>query len=133
MRYYLGVDIGGTKSHALLSDEDGNALGFAEAGPGNHEVVGYAGLRQVLEEQGLQAVCKIVLKDREVLCAMDPFDDTMLLSTLYWPDEVRDVHDLDLPDAEVEFKPAEIASPANHRAPARDDGGGEKVRTRTRP
>lgn len=50
MRYYLGVDIGGTKSHALLSDEDGNALGFAEAGPGNHEVVGYAGLRQVLEE-----------------------------------------------------------------------------------
>ena len=49
MRYFLGVDIGGTKSHALLSDEDGNALGFAEAGPGNHEVVGYAGLRQVLE------------------------------------------------------------------------------------
>ena len=31
-------------------------------------------LRQVLAEQGLQAVCKIVLKDREVLCAMDPFD-----------------------------------------------------------
>ena len=66
-------------------------------------------LRQVLADQGLQAVCKIVLKDREVLCAMDPFGDTMLLSTLYWPDEVRDVNDLDLPDAEVEFKPAEIA------------------------
>ena len=49
MRYYLGVDIGGTKSHALLTDEAGNALSFAEAGPGNHEVVGYDGLRQVLE------------------------------------------------------------------------------------
>ncbi len=49
MRCYLGVDIGGTKSHALLTDEAGNALGFAEAGPGNHEVVGYDGLRQVLE------------------------------------------------------------------------------------
>jgi DNA end-binding protein Ku len=66
-------------------------------------------LRQVLQEQGLQAVCKIVLKDREVLCAMDPFADTMLLSTLFWPDEVRDVNELDLPDADVEFKPAEIA------------------------
>jgi DNA end-binding protein Ku len=66
-------------------------------------------LRQVLQDQGLQAVCKIVLKDREVLCAMDPFADTMLLSTLYWPDEVRDIADLDLPDTDVEFKPAEIA------------------------
>jgi len=66
-------------------------------------------LRQVLADQGLQAVCKIVLKDREVLAAMDPFSDTMLLSTLYWPDEVRDVHELDLPDTDVEFKPAEIA------------------------
>lgn len=66
-------------------------------------------LRQVLQDEGLQAVCKIVLKDREVLCAMDPFADTMLLSTLFWPDEVRDVNDLDLPDADVEFKPAEVA------------------------
>lgn len=66
-------------------------------------------LRQVLQDEGLQAVCKIVLKDREVLCAMDPFADTMLLSTLYWPDEVRNVADLDLPDTDVEFKPAEIA------------------------
>jgi DNA end-binding protein Ku len=66
-------------------------------------------LRQVLQDEGLQAVCKIVLKDREVLCAMDPFADTMLLSTLFWPDEVRDVNDLDLPDTDVEFKPAEIA------------------------
>jgi DNA end-binding protein Ku len=63
----------------------------------------------VLQDEGLQAVCKIVLKDREVLCAMDPFADTMLLSTLFWPDEVRDVNDLDLPGADVEFKPAEIA------------------------
>ena len=48
-RYFLGVDIGGTKSHALLADEHGQAVGFAEAGPGNHEVVGYDGLRTVLQ------------------------------------------------------------------------------------
>ena len=33
----------------------------------------------------------------------------MLLSTLYWPDEVRSVADLDLPDEQFEFKPAEKA------------------------
>ncbi|MCO5208762.1 MAG: hypothetical protein M9936_03645 [Caldilinea sp.] len=50
MEYFLGIDIGGTKSHALLTDAGGNAVGFAEAGPGNHEDVGYAGLIAVLTE-----------------------------------------------------------------------------------
>ena len=66
-------------------------------------------LKTVLAEQELQAICKIVLKDREQLAVLDPFGSTMLLSTLYWPDEVRDVGELDLPQAEPEFKPAELA------------------------
>ncbi len=48
-RYFLGIDIGGTKSHALIADDRGQVLGFAETGPGNHEVVGYDGLALVLE------------------------------------------------------------------------------------
>jgi N-acetylglucosamine kinase-like BadF-type ATPase len=47
--YFLGVDIGGTKSHALVADDAGNALGFGTYGPGNHEEVGYAGLRTALQ------------------------------------------------------------------------------------
>ena len=47
--YFLGVDIGGTKSHALISDEQGNAVGFGSHGPGNHEAVGYEGLRIALQ------------------------------------------------------------------------------------
>ncbi len=47
--YFLGIDIGGTKSHALLADESGQVVGFGEAGPGNHEVVGYEGLARVLQ------------------------------------------------------------------------------------
>jgi DNA end-binding protein Ku len=65
-------------------------------------------LKTVLADSGLQAVCKIVLKDRELLASLDPFGSTMLLSTLYWPDEVRDVADLDIPDEELEFKPSEL-------------------------
>ena len=65
-------------------------------------------LKTVLADSELQAVCKIVLKDRELLASLDPFGDTMLLSTLYWPDEVRDAGDLDIPDEEEDFKPAEV-------------------------
>ena len=64
-------------------------------------------LKSVLEEQGLTAICKIVIRDREALAAMNPFENTMLLSTLYWPDEIRSLGELDLPKDEPEIKPAE--------------------------
>ena len=64
-------------------------------------------LKSVLAEEGLSAICKIVLKDREALAAIHPYSNTMLLSTLYWPDEVRSTAELELPEEEYEFKPAE--------------------------
>jgi DNA end-binding protein Ku len=65
-------------------------------------------LREVLKDRGLSAVCKVVIKDREALAAIDPFENTMLLSTLHWPDEIRSTKELDLPDEEPDFKPAEM-------------------------
>lgn len=65
-------------------------------------------LRQVLAERGLSAVCKVVIRDREALAVLDPFETTMLLTTLHWPDEIRSPAELDLPDEEFEFKPAEL-------------------------
>jgi DNA end-binding protein Ku len=66
-------------------------------------------LRTVLADAGLQAICKIVLRDREQLAALDPFGSTMLLTTLHWPDEIRSTEELDLADAGGEIKPAERA------------------------
>ena len=66
-------------------------------------------LKSVLKDKGLTAICKVVIKDREALAALDPFENTMLLTTLHWPDEIRATADLDLPEAEQEFKPAEKA------------------------
>jgi DNA end-binding protein Ku len=66
-------------------------------------------LKSVLEEEGLTAICKVVIKDREALAAVDPFGDTMLLTTLHWPDEIRSTDELDLPDEDYDFKPAETA------------------------
>jgi N-acetylglucosamine kinase-like BadF-type ATPase len=47
-QYFLGVDIGATKSHALIADAQGCAVGFGDYGPGSHETVGYDGLRAAL-------------------------------------------------------------------------------------
>ncbi|MCU0511958.1 MAG: ATPase [Anaerolineae bacterium] len=49
-QYFLGVDIGNTKSHALISDDTGAAVGFASGAPGNHEVLGVEGFRSALHE-----------------------------------------------------------------------------------
>ena len=65
-------------------------------------------LRQVLEERGLTAICKVVIRDREALASLDPFEGTMLLTTLHWPDEIRSTKDLDLTEETFEFKPAEL-------------------------
>jgi DNA end-binding protein Ku len=67
----------------------------------------FALLKSVLQDAGLTAICKIVIRDREALAALDPFESTMLLSTLYWPDEIRALGELDIPAEEPEIKPAE--------------------------
>ena len=38
MAYYLGIDGGGTKTYALLTDECGNVLGKGKSGNGNHQI-----------------------------------------------------------------------------------------------
>ena len=48
MKYFLGIDVGSSKTHALIADETGNCIGFGKAGGGNHQSVGYDGLAGVL-------------------------------------------------------------------------------------
>jgi DNA end-binding protein Ku len=69
----------------------------------------FALLRSVLKGKGLTAVCKVVIREREALAVLDPFEDTMMLTTLHWPDEIRSTADLDLGEDTFEFKPAELA------------------------
>lgn len=54
--FFLGVDVGGTKCHALICDENGRALALGVAGTGNPEVVGYDGLAAVLKDITAQAI-----------------------------------------------------------------------------
>lgn len=50
MKYFLGVDVGSSKTHAIIADETGRCVGFGKAWGGNHQVVGYDGLENVLLE-----------------------------------------------------------------------------------
>lgn len=56
MRYFLGVDVGNSKSHALIADENGRSVGFGIAGPGSWEAVGWNGAAAVLHDIVDQAV-----------------------------------------------------------------------------
>lgn len=47
-RYFLGVDVGHTKSHALITDESGAVLGFGKGGSGAHEGEDYTRFRTVV-------------------------------------------------------------------------------------
>ena len=48
MRYFLGADLGGTKTHLLIADETGRTVGFGEGGPANHQSVGFDGMVGVI-------------------------------------------------------------------------------------
>ena len=66
MHYYLGADLGSTKTHTLIVDETGRALGFSESGPANHESVGYDGMFQSMQDGVEQALRAAGLKKEEI-------------------------------------------------------------------
>jgi N-acetylglucosamine kinase-like BadF-type ATPase len=61
--YYLGVDVGSSKTHALVVDAAGRVLGFGRGGGGNHEGVGFEGfmssVRTAINESLANAGVKI--------------------------------------------------------------------------
>jgi N-acetylglucosamine kinase-like BadF-type ATPase len=56
MTVVLGVDGGGTKTHAVVADEQGSLLGSALAGPSNWEVVGIGGTGAALRVAVMEAL-----------------------------------------------------------------------------
>lgn len=63
----LGVDIGTSKTHALLADLSGQVLGFGEAGPGNYESVGEDGLKSALNQATEMALIQAQVSKQDVV------------------------------------------------------------------
>ena len=67
----------------------------------------YALLKKTLEQTGRVAIAKFALRERERLVSMRAHDDVLVLNTLHWPDEIRSIEDLALPE-DVKVSPAEL-------------------------
>ena len=55
MRHFLGIDVGSSKTHALIADETGTCVGFGTAGGGNHQSAGYERLTEVMQKSFVAA------------------------------------------------------------------------------
>src|SRR5258708_14910534 len=67
----------------------------------------YALLMKTLEKTDRVAVAKFALRERERLVSMRAHDNVLVLNTLHWPDEIRAVDELNLPD-DIYGAPAEL-------------------------
>lgn len=56
MPYFIGGDLGGTKTHMLIVDQTGHALGLGQAGCGNHQSVGFDGMYEAMRDSLEQAM-----------------------------------------------------------------------------
>ena len=63
--YYLAPDPSGAKAYALLA--------------------------KAMKDQNTVAVCKIAVRDKEHLATLRLRDEVMVLETMWWPDEIREV------------------------------------------
>jgi DNA end-binding protein Ku len=55
-------------------------------------------LKRALEETERVALARVTIRTRERLATLRAYDDTMILETMFWPDEIRSTGALDLPE-----------------------------------
>jgi DNA end-binding protein Ku len=57
----------------------------------------FALLREVLKDSQLVALAKVTLRQKEQLCTLRVYGDTIALETMFYPDEIRSAEELDVP------------------------------------
>ncbi|RKL67951.1 Ku protein [Salipaludibacillus neizhouensis] len=58
----------------------------------------YALLREALKDSGKIGVAKIIIRSKEQLAVVRVYENTLLMETIHFPDEVRGTGELQLPD-----------------------------------
>ena len=66
-------------------------------------------LKQALEATDRVAIARVTIRTRERLATVRAYEDTLILETMYWPDEIRSTGSLDLPEgAEAKVRAKEL-------------------------
>lgn len=68
----------------------------------------YALLLKALREKGLVAIAKIAIRNKERLCALRPMDGTIVMETLFYPDEIR-IEKTEVPEVDVSERELQMA------------------------
>ena len=68
----------------------------------------YTLLLRALREKGLVAIAKITIRNKERLCALRALDGTIVLETLFYPDEIR-IEKSDVPEVDVSERELQMA------------------------
>jgi N-acetylglucosamine kinase-like BadF-type ATPase len=84
MAYFLGIDVGSSKTHALIVDNQGRCLGFGHSGGGNHQGRGYEVTTQAIRESFEQAARMAGLGDAQIAGA------GFGIAGYDWPSELED-------------------------------------------
>jgi DNA end-binding protein Ku len=77
--------------------------------PGERAEKPYALLLRALEKKGLSAIASITIRKKEQLCILRPHEGTIMLETLYYPDEIRLERGADHGNAKVVDRELEMA------------------------
>ncbi len=65
-------------------------------------------LKKALETTGRVAVAKVALRQKEHLCLVRPYQDLLMMETMYYPDEIRATAELDLHSDGADVTDAEL-------------------------
>jgi DNA end-binding protein Ku len=69
----------------------------------------YAMLLRALQEKKLVAIATITIRKKEQLCALRPEDGTIMMATLYYPDEIELEREVELSKVKVSDKEMQLA------------------------
>jgi DNA end-binding protein Ku len=69
----------------------------------------FALMMKALQDKGVAAVAKIAMRNKENLCLLRPGNGTIILETLYYPDEIRKPEVEGLDDIKVDAKELKMA------------------------
>ena len=65
-------------------------------------------LKKALESTSRVAIAKVSLRQKEHLCCLRPYEHGLLLETMHYPEEIRGINELNLPEEQASLSDAEV-------------------------